>query len=401
MACCLSTTQQLLLACTRAEVDEAGKRRIGSLIEESQVDWKQFFAEASGHGVFPLVCRNLARYEGLPIPPPVLRRLNVRRRLAAARNVALTAELIEIVDLLNEHGIRALPFKGPVLSAALYGSPCLREFADLDVLVDRRDGKRAVDLLSTHGYTRENAGPSAGRAGSHHILACRRTGVTVELQWDIGTRWGLRPNGAHEAVGFEELWRRRENVSAGPRPLPGPCAEDLALMLPVHGARHLWNRLVWIADVAALVHTRTGIDWRRVVERASEHQCSRRLCVAFHLATELLGIEPHSAMRAAIAKHRDIPALAERVQRLLFQQPESTGRQSDRERLAGDLNEIRLLSSLADGWAERARMRLGYLLTRIPPNALDRGVANLPRPLRAGYCVIRPFRLLWTYLQPE
>lgn len=401
MASCLSTTQQLLLACARAEMDEAAKSRIGSLLKESPVDWRQFLREASGHGIFPLVSRNLTQCESLSVPPPVLRRLEQRRRLAAARNVALTCELIEIVDLLNGHGIRALPFKGPVLSAALYGSPCLREFADLDVLVDHRDGKRAVDLLATHGYTRETAVPSADRAGAHHILACRRTGVTVELQWDIGARWGLRPNGSHQAVEFEQLWRRRESILTGKRSLPAPCAEDLALMLPVHGARHLWNRLVWIADLAALVHTRAGIDWPRVLERAGEYRCRRRLCVAFQLAAELLGIQQPSVMLAAIAEHPDIPAVAGRVQRFVFHQPKTNGQQSCRERLAADLNEIRLLSSLADRWTERTRMRLRYIVTRIPPNALDRSVANLPRPLQAGYCVIRPFRLLWTYLQPE
>lgn len=398
MALTFSTTQQMLLGCARVEPGQAWNNRVDRLLREYPVDWRQFLGEAAGHGIFPLICRNLTSSHGHLIPASVLRLLEMRLRLATTRNVALTCELIEIIDLLTAHGIRALPFKGPVLSAALYGSPCMREFADLDVLVDRRDGNRAVSLLAANGYATEPPGSSESRAGSHRTLTSCRTRATLELQWDIGQRWGLHRSGSVEALGFEELWRRRENVHVYCRTLPSPCAEDLVVMLSVHGARHLWSRLVWIADFAALVHTRPGIDWRRAGQLAEEYHCSRRLWVAHCLATQLLGVEEPQEVRREVETRPGIQALAQRVQRLVMDA--SSTAVNGRTRLALDLDEISLLSSLPDDWMERARVRLRYLITRIPPNALDRRVAKLPRPLSAGYCVIRPIRLIWTYLQP-
>lgn len=398
MAQSLSPTQQLLLACTRVEIQQAGMSRVGSLLGEHPVDWRQFIGEATAHGIFPLVCRNLQQTHGALIPPSVLRLLELRLRRSTARNMALTSELIEIVDLLTGHGIRAIPFKGPVLSAALYGSPCLREFSDLDVLVDRADGIRAVALLTAHGYARV---PSESTIGSHHALLCRRTGATLELQWDIGNRWGLRRTASREALCFDDVWRHREAVTVGCRSLPGPCAEDLALMLSVHASRHLWSRLVWISDFAALAHTRTAIDWQRVERRAKRYQCSRRLWIAQCLAAQLLDLEQPGQARAENRIQLRIQTLSARLVRSLMDLPNAAEQASDRGRLARDLDEISLLSALPDDWMERVLMRLRYLIARIPPNALDRRVANLPRPLHAGYCVIRPLRLIWTYLQPR
>lgn len=401
MAQSLSTTQQLLLACARVEIHQAGSSRVGSLLREHPVDWRQFIGEATAHGIFPLVCRNLKQTHGALIPPSVLRLLELKLRRSTVRNMALTCELIEIVDLLSRHGIRAIPFKGPVLSAALYGSPCLREFSDLDVLVDRCDGIRAVALLASHGYAKALPAPSDSPNGSHHALVCRGTGATLELQWDLGSRWGLRRSASREALCFDDVWRHRETVAVGCRSLPSPCAEDLALMLSVHASRHLWSRLVWISDFAALAHTRTGINWQRVERRAKRYQCSRRLWIAQCLAAQLLDLEQPGPVRVEGHFRPRIQTLAARLQRSVMDLPNAGEQTSDRARLARDLDEISLLSALPDDWMERVRMRLHYLIQRIPPNALDRRVANLPRPLHAGYCVIRPLRLIWTYLQPR
>jgi len=70
----------------------------------------------------------------------------------SARNRALAAELGELLRLFEESGIRALPFKGPVLALDLFGDLALREFVDLDILVPAGEILRATDLIEARGY---------------------------------------------------------------------------------------------------------------------------------------------------------------------------------------------------------------------------------------------------------
>ena len=64
----------------------------------------------------------------------------------------LTAELLRILRLLDAHAIRAVPLKGPALAQSLYGDLALREFCDLDVLVQETDLRKARGLLEAQGY---------------------------------------------------------------------------------------------------------------------------------------------------------------------------------------------------------------------------------------------------------
>ena len=47
----------------------------------------------------------------------------------------MSAELIRIMKLLEKNDIKALAFKGPVLSQMVYGDITLRQYVDLDVLI--------------------------------------------------------------------------------------------------------------------------------------------------------------------------------------------------------------------------------------------------------------------------
>jgi len=37
--------------------------------------------------------------------------------------------------------------------------------------------------------------------------------------------------------------------------------EDELVLICIHGAKHFWERLMWIADVAALISRQTAINW--------------------------------------------------------------------------------------------------------------------------------------------
>jgi Uncharacterised nucleotidyltransferase len=64
----------------------------------------------------------------------------------------LTAELLKLLALFETHSISAVPFKGPILAASVYGNLSLRQFGDLDIFVHKEDIARAARLLVSQGY---------------------------------------------------------------------------------------------------------------------------------------------------------------------------------------------------------------------------------------------------------
>ncbi|RXM21985.1 hypothetical protein EO238_26195, partial [Citrobacter sp. AAK_AS5] len=60
--------------------------------------------------------------------------------------------LLRLQQLMESHGIRLVPIKGPVLARLAYGDVALRQFEDLDLIVRRPDLVCAVDLLERDGF---------------------------------------------------------------------------------------------------------------------------------------------------------------------------------------------------------------------------------------------------------
>ena len=74
----------------------------------------------------------------------------------------------------------------------------------------------------------------------------------------------------------------------GEQEVPALSVEDELLLISIHGAKHFWERLLWIADVAALI-THEPIDWDRAATIAREVDAQRMLRLALLLAKDVAG----------------------------------------------------------------------------------------------------------------
>ena len=68
-------------------------------------------------------------------------------------NMLLTSELIKIMKVLEENDIKAIAFKGSTLAQLAYGDVTLRQYVDLDLLVEKENIFKIEDLLKDK-YTR-------------------------------------------------------------------------------------------------------------------------------------------------------------------------------------------------------------------------------------------------------
>jgi hypothetical protein len=145
-----------------------------------------------------------------------------------------------------------VPYKGPVLATSVYGNLALRQFVDLDLMIHRHDVLEAKEVLASLGYRPQyqltRAQEAALLASQCEYAFTHEDGEsTVELRWEITEHFSF-------PLDTERLWERLEQVPLGGDNVPTLSPEDTLLILCAHGAKHLWERLGWICDVAELVH---------------------------------------------------------------------------------------------------------------------------------------------------
>lgn len=364
----------------------AGNDRTRKLLSHA-LDWEPLLALAESHAVTPLLYASLSTFPEL-VPAGVADRLRYRALSNTRRNLALTAELIAVLELFQSHDLPALPVKGPVLASKVYGSLALRSFGDLDILIARQDIERASQILTAAGYRLES--PMAW------------TQKQKRLQWNpelafsgkdgathIDLHWGLVASFYPFILDPECFWTRTRTVNLGGRTVLTLSPEDELLFLCGHGAKHLWERLGWICDVARLVSVEKELDWNALIAYSRKRDCERLLLVGLCLARDLLGLSlPRDVLRWQQANH-PVTGLARGIEEQLF---------LDRVSPPPALEIYRFIPKLTKSWRRKVRFYLGFLL--IPTNA-ESATLRLPQALFALYYPWRLGRLSLKYgLQP-
>ena len=313
---------------------------------------------------------------------PVHVRASLERDAAAAARRALVcvAALLRARGLLADDGIRALAFKGPAIAAQAYGDYALRLYDDVDLLVDPLDAARAVDLLIQNGYAAAlgTRGETLARMLENES-ACELGGPDGVL---VDLHWGMMDPSFGMALDFDGLLGRAALVDLAGHRVETLAPEDALLAACLHASKHLWQRLSWIADVAALLGLRPALDWDRVWQSAASLGATRMVAVGTLLAEQLLGarVPPHEEWRQA-AFDRSTLALATRACGLAF--GEVPPAPSAMARLAFHLR-------VRDGLAHRATY--AYRAATMP-TAADLSQNPLPRGAEVLYPVVRAARL--------
>jgi len=304
---------ELLLCGARTRLDAAHREYLKTLLQKG-LDWPTLIQIAQRHGVTPLVYRSLQASCPEAVPPPVLTHLRRQCALTALHNQFLSQELLTLLTLLATQGVRALPYKGPVLAATAYGDTALRQFGDLDLLIDKKDFPKAKALLIAQGYQTEVASTEDDNylQAEYHLGFVRADDlVHVEVHWEVAWRYWAYP------LEFERLWARTVSVAFEGGMVASLRPEDGLLILCIHGGKHQWERLLWICDIAESVRAHQ-LDWRQLLQQAQTGGSKRTLLLGLFLAQDLLGTELPAEVRQNIQADAKIKVLARQVTDQLF-----------------------------------------------------------------------------------
>lgn len=347
-------------------------------------NWDWIVRTANKNAVMPLLSRYILKVPGSAIPDQVRQQVNESCSKNAKRSLLLTGEMLRILHMLGEHDIPAIPFKGPLLAAQAYGDVSLRQFLDLDFLVRRRDVLEAKNLLLRQGYKpvlslNRNQEKALLRTECEYVLKHESRPIPVELHWGITTR----------RLGFplilEQVQDGLVTVDICGRQVRTARAEEMLFILCVHGSRHLWRRLLWICDIAALVNATPKMDWARVLAASESQGCRRMVLLGLMLAKDLMAANVPEELMNRCRDDVAVGKLAAQVKEDLFQKPDVTVPFSEL---------CRFHLGMTDRWRDKVAYALDVAVT---PRVEDCALISVPEGLYSLYYLLRPFRLIGQY----
>jgi hypothetical protein len=340
------------------------------------LDWDKLISAAQYHGVLPIVAqRMLESAVAHGVEPAIKDRLRRAFQANLIHGLPLVEEVLRIAHTFESQGIAIIPYKGPVLAEHLWGNSALRECADLDFLLENKNLDRAGGILDRLGYTRvspiaDHLRPALLKNASEEQFQHRESRLLLELQWSPVPRvFAMRCN-------VDAIWSRAREISFSALSVLSPSAEDLLMLLSIHGWKHNWGRLIWLGDIAHLVRA-TQLDWDRLFSDSKRDRNVRLLSLAFRMTNRVFGV--------AVPQQFDFvdPALDALVNEL--------------ERRMRDIDPCgyrdwhRCMLSARDSQVDRARQMATFLFT---PGLGEYAACDLPQWADSGYRVVRVARLL-------
>ena len=176
---------------------------------------------------------------------------------------------------------------------------CLRESGDIDIIVPHAKVLDAKASLVSLGY-QPIYNLSSGqekiylRGTNHYNLHHSRKPISVEIHWDIvSPQLGI-------SIDWQGVWQRETWTMFGSGKLRTLSSEDLFLVLSIHGTKHRWEMLKWLADLAQQIERYPQMDWLAIMDRAKQWRVERMVLLSVHLAYDLLEAQvPDSVLRTA------------------------------------------------------------------------------------------------------
>ncbi len=379
---------ELLLSCARTYIDPKRAERIKTLLQED-IDWDYLLRTARLHGVIPLLYHSLDATCPEAVPKARLAQLCNYFHTNARRSFFLTGELLKVLHLFEAHGIRVIPYKGPVLASSVYGKLMLRQFCDLDILIHKRDVLRTQKLLISQGYQLKYQ-----RNWEYHFVT-EDSKVNLDLHYS-----GITPREHPFPLDFDRLWKRLEPVSLASTTVLNLNSEDLLLILCVQVTKDCWQwteKLAKICDIAEVIRVYPGMDWNRLIKQASNLGSERMLFLGLLLAHDLLGIDLPEEILRRIQTNLVVKALAKQVCGRLFG-TEDRFFVTDGPPKYLDTEKILFYLRVRERLQDKVPYFLHLVKVALTPTSADRAFLPLFPSLWFLYYLVRPIRISGNYI---
>jgi hypothetical protein len=248
---------------------------------------------AAMHRVSGTVLRALDGVSG--VPREVDEQLTAVRQQSALHHLLVIGALDRIGRAFDEVGLAWVVMKGPVVAALLYPDVGDRSYADLDLLVERRDFSKAMVILEELGYQHTIHNWALAESMLAGQVGLRSPLLHVDLHWHLHySREDRRPFAIHP----EAMVGRSSRVVVSGLTVPVFDPVDRLLSLAFHAARSGGHRLIWLKDIQRAVAVgRPDLD--ELVRRCEKFRCGPPVGIMLDRANAFVDAEiPRETIRA-------------------------------------------------------------------------------------------------------
>lgn len=283
----LTTAEQLLCESIRHR-DHLDVERLADLYHA--LGDRTAFELCSHNKVASIAADALSHCPGLVLPE----HWNAAYQEVSIRISEYLAEMDNVAAILSKQGIPLVALKNSGIARALYPIPGACPMGDIDVMVRKRDFRKAHQVLIDAGYVMKFRSPLeevnldlAERGGGAEYSVTLPSGkhLWFELQWrPVAGRW-IRPE--QEPSG-DDLMERSVPIADSAARLLAP--EDNLLQVALHTAKHTYVRAPGFrlhTDVDRIIRSCT-IDWSEFTDRVCTLQVKTPVFFSLVMARDLL-----------------------------------------------------------------------------------------------------------------
>ncbi len=279
----LSNENRLLLLCAQAKVTDDKLDQVKHLLS-LPLNWNKILEAAFSQAIAPLLYNSLKGIqEEQYIPHEVMDKLKKAYHENIARNMYLYAELLRILRVFNDKGVRVIILKGATLAKFIYRDIGLRSMSDIDLLVKKEDLSCAKEIMSDLNYVPKNHVTSDEWFEKNHYhlptYINRDGSLMVEIHWHI--------TGKSFDLNIKKWFKRAKYTKLDGCPVLIPAPEDMIIHLCLHLYNHGYDSKMILRELCdiseTLNHYREEIDWLLFQNEIDDYSLYRPVYSVLHL----------------------------------------------------------------------------------------------------------------------
>lgn len=261
----LNNTDKLLLGFVQNGQSDKSERT--KLLSQTH-DWDDVLWQSRRHSVIPYAYHSLKETSASFVPGKYAQIFKDSFNNRHAKNNEALKELIKILKLFEQQGIKNIVLKGPYLAEKIYARPDMRAYSDIDILVQKQDVQRCQQIFSQMEFEQvlvnDDLFDKQGRT-QHHF---QKSNVMIDLHWEpLNNKW--YPNVS--SFFRENVWEEARKTPFHTTITWELSYEVLLIYQCVHlSIHHKFEKLIWFKDVDSILRS-AKIDWASFVEKIKRY----------------------------------------------------------------------------------------------------------------------------------
>lgn len=294
----------------------------------------------------------------------------------------MTIELINIIKLFRKNNIKLIAFKGPTLAQLAYGNIALRQYSDLDILIDYKDLSRIIMLLEKNNYTLEYhlleyQNKNLKNLVHDFAVYSKSNNIRIEFHWRLTSGEFYIDTKSWDLLNYPNY------ILINQYKIPSLNNEKLLVYLCIHGYKHMWERVEWLVDINKL-HINNNLNWKEIIELSEQLNAKKILLSSLYLCNQLLNMKLPQTITEQIFSNYILNKISNRMLQKIIESYNYSKVSSHSKHLS--LIQFYML--------ENTKSRLLYITIPFKPTEEDYKIIIIPKYLSFLYYFIRPINIL-------